>query len=151
MRFLLICVANIFLIACNNSGQLQETNNDQTRIITKILDDTYLSNEFIKKPDIIYLIKSGNIIKDWPSKTNKYKLVYIERTKKDENLVDLSPISFEDKRTRIDFSRLILNKNTADVTIVLYQFHKLNIYDYKLKYENEQWVIFKFKKRTFLS
>lgn len=139
-----------FTTACNNRSEFQSTYNDTTEIVRSIIDNNHLNNVLVKKPDTIFIIKSSNVTKDWPPKTNKFKLIYIERSKQDENLVDLSPQAWNDRRTRIDFGQFLLNKDTANVTIVLYEFHEFSIYDYELKYKNGKWIIIKVKKRNYL-
>ncbi|MCX2573588.1 hypothetical protein [Pedobacter sandarakinus] len=150
MKFFCIYLAAIAFSTCNNSSKDQSNSNDITGVVKKILDDNHLSSVLVSKPDTIFIIKSSNVTKDWPSNTSKYKLNYIERQKKDENLIDLSPQAWNDKRTKIDFGRFVMSKNAASVTIVISEFHELSIYDYKLKYRNEQWIIAKIEKRPYI-
>lgn len=132
---------------CKSEIKSQLTSKDTSEIAKTILADKRLYNDYIDKYDTIYIIKSKIVNKNWPSETTKSKLIYIEPTKKNEDLIDLSPASFYNKKARIDFGSFFLNKDTVNVSLGLYQYQKISIYNYKLKYENTQWTIVKLNKR----
>lgn len=138
----------ICFVACKSEVKPELRVQDTTEIVKAIIDSKQFYHEMLKKTDTIFIIKSKKTNRSWPSKTDKFKLVYIERTKKNEDLIDLSPASFYDKRTRVDFGKFILNKNTVDISFSLYQFQEFSAYDCKFKRENEGWTIVKMNRST---
>lgn len=138
-----ICVLLVIICFANCKSEIKSafTSKDTNAIIKVILDDKRLLHEMIKKPDTLFMIKSKKINKNWLSETDKFKLVYIDRTKENEDLIDLSPAAFYDKRVRIDFGDFTFNKDTANVSLALYQNKLLDIYHYRFKYEDEGWTI----------
>lgn len=137
----------ISTLGCTNGAKFQSNvNNDTIEVAKTIIDGMDLKKALVKKTDTLFIIKSKNISRNWPFKTNTFKLEYIERTKKNEDLVDLSPQSWMDRRTRIDFGKIIFNKDTASVTLGLFQFQDFHICNYKLKKKENEWIVIAFKK-----
>lgn len=149
VRFIYFFLMVLCFAACKSEIKPTLTGQDTSAIVTSVIDDKRLYHDMLKKSDTIYIVKSKNINKSWPFKTEKFKLVYIERTKKNEDLIDLSPPSFYDQRTRIDFGKIILNKEVVDISFSLYQFQEFSVYDCQLKQENKGWAIVKMAKRAY--
>jgi hypothetical protein len=136
------------LIACKSSIKSRTLASDTNEIITKILDDKQLFKDLVPKPDTIFIIKTKLVNENWPVKTDKFNLSYINSDKKNEDIINLSPTSFNDNRIRIDFGKIIIQNDTAKVSFGLYEFQKFMIYDYKLAYKLSHWSIYSKTKRT---
>ncbi|MCX2493030.1 hypothetical protein OQX63_06075 [Pedobacter sp. PF22-3] len=130
------------LIACKSSIQSPTLITDTNKIITKILDDEQLFKDLVSKPDTIFIIKTKLVNEKWPVKTNKFNLRYINSDKKNEDMINLSPTSFNDNRIRIDFGKITIQNDTAKVSFGIYEFQKFMIYDYKLYRKLNHWSIY---------
>jgi len=136
------------LIACRSSIKANFSAADTSEIVNKILSDKNMTKDLIPKQDTIYIVKAKFINRNWPIKTDSFNLIYIEPSKKNEDLIDLSPSSFYDKKTKIDFGKISIKNDTAKVSIGLYKYRNVLIYDFELVNKNNKWTIFKVTEKT---
>ena len=145
----IICYLIILICFSGCKSQIKSNTNvvDTNQIITRILNYRSLSKDL--KSDTIFIVKSNLVNESWPSKTDIFKLVYIESDKKNDDLINLSPTSFYDKRVRMDFGKFISNGDTTHVSFGVYELQKITIYDYKLVFNKNSWLISDAKKRKY--
>ncbi|MFF5379966.1 hypothetical protein [Pedobacter suwonensis] len=136
------------LIACKSSIKSRTQASDTNEVISEILDDNQLFNNLTAKPDTIFIIKTKLVNENWPDRTKKFNIGYINSDKMNEDIIDLSPNSFNNHRIRIDFGKIFLQNDTAKVSFGIYEFQKFTIYDYKLCHKLNHWSIYSRTKRT---
>lgn len=137
----------ICFLGCKSKIKSNTNVVDTNQIISRILSYRSLANDL--KSDTIFIMKSGLVNESWPSRTDIFKLVYIKSDKKNDDLLNLSPTSFYDKRVRIDFGKFISNGDTTYVSFGVYELQKITIYDYKLVFNKNSWLISDAKKRKY--
>ncbi|RBQ11703.1 hypothetical protein DRW42_00015 [Pedobacter miscanthi] len=128
-------------MACQSRTKSSSSAIDTVQIVNKILSDRNVTKDLIPMKDTIYIFKTRSVNCNWPIKTGSFNVMYIEPGKKNEDLIDLSPSSFYDKRTKIDFGKFAIRNDSAKVSIGLYKYQNVLIYDFELVRKDNNWAI----------
>jgi|GEM_PF-2453149 len=110
---------------------------DSIQIFEAALNSKSFLQENMRYSDTLYIIKSKNYHKNYPSSTNYFKLFYIED--KNENKRLNIPGQSVDKRERYEITKFIKRTDTVDLT--LYNPGVRESYDYKFICIDDKWTI----------
>ncbi|WP_156166799.1 hypothetical protein [Pedobacter sp. BMA] len=145
MKKLNLMLIALSFIACKSNVREAQTN-DTTQIMSEVLNEIATKEILNVVSDTIFIIQPQKEHHSWPTQISGFKIEYIASTK-DEDHIDLSPVSFNDKKNRVAIGKFVIKKDTAFVTTGLHQYQKFSIYDYVLIKDSDHWKMFKALKR----
>ncbi|TBO44453.1 hypothetical protein [Pedobacter kyonggii] len=140
-----LTLIGLLFIACKSKVREAQTN-DTSQIMSQILNNILITEKLNVASDTVFIIKPQTKNDRWPDQISGVNIKYIAPTKQ-EDLIDLSPVSFNDPRTRLAIGKFLIKKDTAFITTGLHQFQKFSIHDYILIKNRNHWKVFKALKR----
>jgi hypothetical protein len=132
-------------ISCNEQFNARD---NKLKIFNNIINSEIFIQDHFGKTDSIYILKYSK--KDSFKLSSKiFKIGYLQ-SNKDSTIIDFSPTSFNDKRTRLSFSNIDLRGENADIYLIVYRGPDHYEYNYNMKFMNDKWKIIKETHKAFI-
>lgn len=132
------CALIMALTACQNSDTRNISGKDSADILKTVLDNKDFKKELETKDDTVYLLKTQQYNKSWPSSTETFEVEYIEDSKENK-VVNKGPGMPYDRRVRLSIPSF--DKKADTVFLSVFDFGYETSYYFKLVQKANKWQI----------